>query len=209
MVQFYSFIVRTIKVCFWFLRSWFSREKLFTCQARASPLRFFTFDLGFQSWCFEGNSPTDRPRAWCHQELWSSQAHVAFTACKNGLFDVLRGHKLSHTTLRSSNRMIFIELIGFTRNVLFCLQCLLHWKEPINNISGQLMNEMKLLERVTGQLKIFPKWGALRQKLIKKTVIAVTSLIFPVGWHSGSDNAIAFPLEWVRFWEMQDQNHSA
>lgn len=28
MVQFYSFIVRTIKVCFWFLRSRFYREKV-------------------------------------------------------------------------------------------------------------------------------------------------------------------------------------
>lgn len=35
------------------------------------------------------------------------------------LFDALKGHKSLTQTLCSSNKMIFIELIGFTRNVIF------------------------------------------------------------------------------------------
>lgn len=69
------------------------------------------------------------------------------------------------------------------------------------------MNEMELLERVTIK-KISPSEELWDKSSLMKTVIAVASLIFPVGWHSGSDNATnALPLERVSFWEMQDQNH--
>lgn len=78
--QFYSFIVRTIKVCFRFLRGWLSRKQLLTHGVRASPLGFF-YILGFL-WafrigvlmvsCYFGNNsdPSSAPvcpgRCFCH-----------------------------------------------------------------------------------------------------------------------------------------------
>lgn len=45
MVQFYSFIVRTIKVCFWFLRNWVYCEIIYYLSKSFSPGVFHMFGL--------------------------------------------------------------------------------------------------------------------------------------------------------------------
>ena len=63
--------------------------------------------------------------------LWSSETpsylHRSpsdpFIASKNVLFHILKGKKISWTTLRSLNKMTFIEGTGFTRNVFDFFAC--------------------------------------------------------------------------------------